>query len=120
MEEGRWEDPIPDRTRSSTVATGLDLDDDAQKSGGFRHTDARRCCVVDRSDGARGVEVVVQCVADLGERAGASPCAAPRVQPTSGGLEQPRRPVVLLAIGVAEDAEADRARIPLLQQVADE
>src|SRR5207253_1205355 len=91
------------------------LDQHPEEGGGFGDALAARSGVVDRRDRTRGVEVVVERGADVVEGAVAWAVGAPRVEATRRRLEQARRPVVLLAIGVAEDAEADGARIPLLE-----
>src|SRR5205807_2874886 len=98
----------------------MGLQGDAEKLCGAVDAFARGDGVVDGADGAPGVEVVVDRVPYVVEGAVTMTSRSPRINSCRGNVEEIVGPVPVLSIGVVEDGEADRRRLPLLQQVADE
>jgi hypothetical protein len=78
------------------------------------------CGGVDGGQGGRRVEVVVEGGTDLVEGARTAPCRPPGVEPGRSRRHEVVEPLPAVAVVVREDGEADRSRVPLLAEVADE
>src|SRR5262249_18504507 len=96
---------------------------DAHQRGRGGHVLATVAAAVDRFEGSRPAQAVIERGADVGQRGASGPPALdaePAIEPGRGPRHDPVVPLPAVAVVVLEDAETDRPRVVLLAQGVDE